>query len=243
MFIKSVWVKGLIEKNAKVATEDALKSWVDLAKLWLNKSNSSSADLLSQSSSSVNKAIELKDEEQSSPLIEQQQPTDIDINSSKKTDGFLDIMIDIPGINIPLPAKIILLVSVLFTVLICCGFLFSHIYTLEHEVYLWEQSTEELHDRLLFLQVFTSYLLTNINADENLLQSEWEYWQKTRGLDWRLAEWQDQMFVLQNQLSDALHEVSHILEMVSDTSASNEQKLLNERRLKSLIAFMDDSKV
>ena len=122
--------------------------------------------------------------------------------------------------------------------LLSCLVLLSYIRAAEHEVYVWESSYNELENRLTFLQHFASRMAQGSNMNISL-SKEWDYWKKTKGLDWRLAEWQDQMITLESQLTHSLHDVSNILQMVSE----NPENLLSERHLAQLVSIIDKSKV
>ena len=240
-FLKSVWVKGLIEKNAKTATEEALRGWIVLAKKWLQEEQELNADV---DNTENNVLLEKDSTKFDSPDESNETLLDSPQKTAVEQKGLADTNFEVPILEIPIPVKAILLLTVIFSFIICGGILLSYIHSVESEIEYWENSAHEIEHRILFLNLFASHLVDHASNHHSSLEEEWDYWKRTRGLDWRLAEWQEQMFTLKSKLSEALGEVSHVLDAVSSPRKdSDPDKLLNERTLRSLVIHTDHTKV
>ena len=235
----------MIEKNAKVATEASTEGWMELGKKWL-------ANPVSEETSPE---PEVKKEDDSDAhtwkkgLPESAERSEVetgpvDIGQARRS--FLESEFTLPLIGQKMTIRVFTILTAVFVTLCWILILSYSVSSLEGQVSVWRDASDDLHHRIQFLQVVTAHLAQNVSGNPHTLQQEWEYWKRTKGLDWRIAEWQHQMLVLRDKLSRALEESNSVLQSVHERqqmTPSSDYHLLNEAHLRELIRSIDTTKV
>ena len=131
------------------------------------------------------------------------------------------------------------------------------VWTLETEVSQWHRDYAQLEDRVIFLQVFASRMAQYVQEvrvwvagsssamysrvctqdGKDIMESEWEYWQKSNGIEWKLAEWTQQLTSLHQQVSGALDDGINLLQEIQNKRLANVGPLdvLSERHLAQML--------
>ena len=182
----------MIEKNAKVATEEFYRVWAREGEKEITKKK----DVLVSSASSSHLPVISDDVPEIPKVLEPES----DVHNSGNKD-----LIAIPFVGVE--ATPITIATVIFALLfICSGFYFSvRISTIHYELSEWQSEHHEIEDRLLFLQSFVAHLAMNSTKKWGTRQGY------DQGLSWRLEEWQEQIQNLQTKLAQTLNEVSDVL--------------------------------
>ena len=242
-YLKSVWLKALIEKSAKSANEEAFAIWVREARGWLSSNENailSPPPLIRKRTKSKVKVEGISKGGVVGVGVDNFHPK----VTSPASSGGLDskktnTSVSIPFIESEVSLEIFCFILIVFVM--CFGFtqLLFHVRSLENQISIWESNYELYHERIQFLQEFTIQLSRFVHGDDEYLKGEWQYWQETNGLDWRLAEWRTQMETLKQILSNTLHEISYVL--AEDTYGTT--SVLSEDKLRQLLLTTDRSTV
>lgn len=239
-YLKSVWVKGMIEKNAKVATEEFYRVWADEAQKELTKKKENPENR------NLGNIKNDNDEELQNAINSQMNFQAVKGTSSNLTETQnAEDLIDIPLIGIKISISTITLLAVIM-LLLCGGTYFClRIHFIHSNIDQWKNTHFELEDRLIFLQSIAARLamnFTSISLDDsqhkNLKISDWKDWRRNKlDLGWHLSEWQDEILHLQQTLSGTLVNVGNILEYSSSKKLGVSEKplMLSTHLLENLI--------
>lgn len=205
-YLKSVWVKGMIEKNAKVATEEFYRVWAEEGQKELKKRDNFSSRTHSYAKLPIVGDIE--------PVVQQKIFDEEESTSSVEKKGLLFI----PQFGLDIHPSTFTII--LFGLLV----LFSGIYfglrikAVNNNIATWEEQHYEIEDRLIFLQSFISQIASN-NTDPWGSSREHD-----KELNWKLTEWQDEIQHLQTSLSSTLDKVGKILESSSSKKLGHSEQ-------------------
>lgn len=148
------------------------------------------------------------------------------------------------------------------------GFLMWRVNSLNKQVSRWESRYNLLEDRLIFLQTFASRMSQHYKSPSEAEEGEredpsrhqnqpalssklddyWDRWKTTKGLEWRLAEWQEQVESLRSNLEASLGKIGSIMNELENVHLGGKEnallQVLSERHMKQLLAGkLDDGSV
>lgn len=138
--------------------------------------------------------------------------------------GLLGSSFSLPGIGIEVSFGMML--AILFISLMAGSMLLLNwrVHSLESEIQDWQSSYHQLEDRALFLQTFggrmAQYLQLQKTSTENgepvpdlstILEDHWVRWKASKGIEWKLAEWNDEIMRLRGDLVQSLERVDSTL--------------------------------
>lgn len=220
--MKSVWVKSLIEKGAKSATEEFYRFWVKEAHKALSKRNKPQQKekklQLDNDPAKISSAIQ-KIPSSNNMILENESGIKIDPVNELSDDSADTITVPLIGIQTTLRTIFIIITLLLFS--FGCSYFFFRIYSVRNEIENWKTAHQVLEDRLLFLQTFAAHLALN-TTEHSGKNSELQ--KLARKLDWKLSESREDVGKLHQSLLKTLTEVSSLL----DYSSSKELGFPNE---------------
>ena len=193
----------MIEKNAKVATEEFYRVWAEEARKELAKKVSSD--------SSVRREMRM------GSIATPRQPESS--TSEKKSSVFQESEVPGGAMELPLVGSVsitYLIAGLLVAMLLLSGlYFFIRIQAATNELAHWEATYQEQEDRLVFLQTLVGHMALNFTGDATGTRP-WGFWKDNgEDLDWRLGEWHEEIAHLQRTLGSALLQVADVLEYSS----------------------------
>jgi len=205
-YLKTVWVKSMIEKNAKVATEEFYRVWADEAH----------KELAKKTTSDMKNRRDIRISSISTP----REPSDA-VSADRKPSMFKNSDADATSDAIELPlvgsvsTTLLTMILLVAFVLLSGMYFFIRIQVARTELSQWEATCQEQEDRLVFLQTLVGHMALNYTGDPGVVKP-WGFWKENgEDLDWRLGEWHEEIAHLQRTLGVALRQVADVLEYSS----------------------------
>ena len=194
----------MIEKNAKVATEDFYKVWAEEAQKELTKKKEPAIGVSEKKQPSGNDDL---------PVIKHP----IVFEKEARMDSSTGPQITLPLVGIQVSLSMIAILAFVL-LLICSGtYFWCRISFIHSDINRWKETHRELEDRLVFLQSVAARLAMEYTNESSGKHKKWGEWkEKNSDLDWRLSEWQEEIQHLQNTLTSTLTNVGEVLEYSSN---------------------------
>ena len=229
-FLKSVFVKSLIEKSAKTAYDAFLQLFVKESQKYLKNDPSS-----------INKPILKKRIDQKQETVQENGEIEVEIEQEVRSTPVVDVPQQDFFYSFSLSGKtFVTSIIILFVVFFGLFYLTIQIRSLEEELHHWQKSYVEYEDRIFFLQIFTSKVANRVLNSTNALDMEWAHWQRSKGLNWRVGEWKEQIISLQQNLQQSLEYLNGLVDDVNSKSAN----VMSENLIRTqIISSLDAEKV
>ena len=223
-FLKSTIMKGLIEKSAKSPTESFYNSFVNEVKISLQKQPSGEKSAVKAGRKRLKGKKSIGKEEKKIEKAKSQ--LEVKESSENEQSGYRKYITF---------QKLVLIGTIIYVLLVGMTYLTIRINSLEHEIEIWKGAFNQIDDRLIFLQTFAARVALN-----NSLDVPEEYLKEMQELDWRLDEWKDVLFTIQNNIEKHLKDSSYVLGDISRSSdhlghSGKSFEVISERHLNALL--------